>query len=479
MGRFGDWVNKKVGRAPAAARGTIERFDEASGTGSLRLAQGGTRDFRLDQCMFTPFEGLPVLVEDAALRLAPEAHPRYGELLEQHAASRQEREEQAAERYQAQRQERFAEFAARRPVDARLEAALEQAPDDLESLQVYADVLQQQGHELGRLIAVACALERGEGDAAALQREHDRLRDAQLEALGLPEGLVRLEWRRGLIEAARLGCNWPDDMLDPDGDDWPDEVLARLLGAPAARFLRRLTLGLLDEEGVLGADLFPLLERCGPLGALRELVVGDFVRGDEMELSWTTLNRPPPYLALPSLERLELQAGELELGEIVLPSLRSFEVRTGGLTSANLAAIVGARWPRLRRLCVWFGDPGYGAEGGVEDLGPLLAGEGLPELGELGLCNAIFADELCGALPDAPVLARLRVLDLSRGALTDAGARALAQQKDRLAHLERLDVADCCLSPAGVALLESLPCPVVIGEQREGDEDARYVAVGE
>ena len=38
-----------------------------------------------------------------------------------------------------------------------------------------------------------------------------------------------------------------------------------------------------------------------------------FPRHEEVELSWTSLKVPPPYRALPNLERLELQAGALEL----------------------------------------------------------------------------------------------------------------------------------------------------------------------
>jgi len=78
--------------------------------------------------------------------------------------------------------------------------------------------------------------------------------------------------------------------------------------------------------------------------------VGDFDDPDEMEMSWTTLDAPPPYAAFPNLERLVLQAGAFQLGQIALPRLRQFEIRTGGLTRENLQAVLQADWSRLERL---------------------------------------------------------------------------------------------------------------------------------
>ena len=45
----------------------------------------------------------------------------------------------------------------------------------------------------------------------------------------------------------------------------------------------------------------------------------------------------------------------------------------GGLTIAELRAISAARWPKLESLEIWFGDPEYGATGGVAfTIGTLL-----------------------------------------------------------------------------------------------------------
>ena len=116
------------------------------------------------------------------------------------------------------------------------------------------------------------------------------------------------------------------------------------------------------------------------------------------------------------------------------------------------------RWRAIRSwrlgFNLWMGDPNYGFEGSIEDLEPILEGSRLPKLEHLGLMNCELADEICDRLAGAKVLPRLNELSLAYGTMTDAGARALANAKGALSHLQRLDVQPNCLTSEGIAAVE-------------------------
>jgi uncharacterized protein (TIGR02996 family) len=363
------------------------------------------------------------------------------------------------------------------PRHPELEAALLADPDDLESVLVLGDWLQARGHPRGELIALQHRLELHPEDAetARAAKAHvERHAAALLGPLASCGEAVTLEWRRGFIRSARIAGGDPDRAT-------AGEVELDLLRHPSARLLRELRVGLVSFEGedTLDVSIEGLVE-AGVRPLLRKLVIGDFVYPDECEMSWTSIAAAHRLWPLyPGLQELELQAGAMELGEIVLPRLRSFELRTGGLSRASLRAIGAARWPELERLVVWFGDPNYGAEPTAEDLPPLLeAAARLPRLRHLGLMNCEFTDGAIGALVDAAVLPRLEVLDLSLGTLSDAGAAELRRERERLAHLRRLDVGQSFLSEEGVGRVQGICAEVVTARQR-GDGEHRYVSVGE
>ena len=106
------------------------------------------------------------------------------------------------------------------------------------------------------------------------------------------------------------------------------------------------------------------------------------------------------------------------------------------MTRATLATILGAPWPALEDLELWFGDPqrGYGADCGLVDVVPLFGCE-LPRLRVLALRNAMFSDEI---VPDI---------------LSWPGAAQLVAGKHALPKLARLGVFECSLSLRGLAIL--------------------------
>lgn len=372
--------------------------------------------------------------------------------------------------------------AARNPA---LEAAIIDADEDA-NWRVYADWLLAQGDPLGAHIN-RCMDDLGPPDRSAEPRQDTeqtiRARPAWFgEALcrHLARGghnCFRLELRRGFIHRAWVGVGW-----DREPDLRP--LLAALLDSPAARFLRGLQLGLAELDDVNHYEhLVPLLRERAPLLALEELVVGAFAYPEETEISWTEVGDIGALPGCcPRLRSLKIRGGQIELGRLAHPTLERLTIESGGLNLSALRSVLDAELPRLRELELWLGDAGYGAEAQLHDFDALFGGERFPELEVLRLRNAEISDELAAALARSKLLPRLRVLDLSMGTLHAPGAAVLRAQRDRFAHLERLDLRDNYLDDSDARALAS---PTVLtGEQRQvyvhpGVEPARYVSVGE
>src|SRR5262249_16624377 len=116
----------------------------------------------------------------------------------------------------------------------------------------------------------------------------------------------------------------------------------------------------------------------------------------------------------------------------------------------------------------------------VDDLAPILAGRSLPALTWLGLCNAEIADQIAAAVAAAPVVGRLRVLDLSMGTLSDAGVEALLAGQP-LTHLEYLVLRhNVVWARMGERLAGELPGVTVdLSGWKSDEEFGRYTAVSE
>ncbi|WP_164016878.1 WGR domain-containing protein [Pyxidicoccus trucidator] len=369
-----------------------------------------------------------------------------------------------------------------------LEAAILGAPEVADGYLVYGDWLQSQGDPRGELIALQHALLQAKGAeatalkrkvAALLKKHQDVLLGAPLASM-LGGKTLTVEWHLGFIRSARVAIAGYGE--DPEFQI--DETLAMLLAHPSARFLQELTLGMADNEGEneYGA-LIKLITKAAPK-ALRKLFIGDFVFPDEMEISWTDLgNLAPLYTAFPQLRSLHLRGGGASMGKIDLPELREFIVESGGLSRPAVKAIAAANWPKLERMEVWFGSEEYGAGGDLKSIQPILDATGLPQLRQLGLCNAEFTNELVAALPKSQVLKQIESLDLSLGTLTDKGAEVMLANAAAFKHLKHLDLDRNLLSAKVAKSLAKLCAGVVIGRQRHDDsdegDDRRYVAVGE
>ena len=278
------------------------------------------------------------------------------------------------------------------------------------------------------------------------------------------------------VDAYLVYGDWLQAQGDPRG-----ELMALQHTLPSARFIRGLTIGMVSFDGDNAyASVVDQMAEAGGSKTLQDLFIGDFEYPGETELSSSRLSDISKALKVfPNLRTLRLRGFALELSAIDLPELREFTVESGRLPLEAVRSIAHAKWPKLERLEIWFGSDNYGAGGGVEDLQPILDGEGLPNLKRLGLRNSEFTDDLCAALPAAKVLPRLEKLDLSMGIMSDEGARALAGHAAAFAHLAQLDVTDNMLTNEGQTLLSKALPNVSAGNQREYDEDYRYASVTE
>ncbi|MDF2693715.1 MAG: hypothetical protein K0S65_2098, partial [Labilithrix sp.] len=349
--------------------------------------------------------------------------------------------------------------------------------DDESAYLVYADFLQSRGDPRGELVVCQSKGKRGDRRAHRLLDEHERY---FLGDLARHEASVKLEWRLGFIRAATVMV-----LREQEEAGVSQAALVKtLLALPSARFLQELTLGCasVHEDAVAAAVIGALVE-AGPRPGLHRLAFA--VNTEEEMLSWTETGPLGPVWSLyPGLTSVDIVAGSLELGELVAPALETLRIETCGLTSANVRAIAGAKLQALKRLELWFGDSERREPNAkVEDIPMLLESGVLANVGELGLVNTTFTDELVVLLSDAAVFGRIESLDLSRGTMTDAGAISLAEARKRAPKLHAIDVRENYLSPAGIQALEKAGFTVRADEQR--DEEAyegatyRYCAVAE
>lgn len=373
--------------------------------------------------------------------------------------------------------------------DAKLEAAIEAAPDDADAYLVYADWLQGQGDPRGELIVLQHAKKGPQAKKLLEQHpEHffGKLADAQdlleqfpYRPLGRPT-----TWRWGYLEALWIG-NKHDRSSDYGSGDKEeidiDEALGWMLDHPSCRFLRELTVGIntFADNGYAGTAKVIGARK---LTTLRKLILGDFYY-EETELNWSNMgNVEPMYKGLPNLESLTLRSGSMKLGKIDLPKLRELRVISGGFDPGSLASICKAKWPRLETLDLQLGRDHRFT---LDHLQPIFDGKAFPNLKHLGLGNSTISDLICQGLTASKIAARLESLDLTKGTMGDAGADALAA--GRFPRLQTVDVSENYLSKRGLATLKSVAKSVVSqggrrGEaQRDdgGDPEDRYIAAYE
>ncbi|MFT3693076.1 MAG: hypothetical protein QM831_08035 [Kofleriaceae bacterium] len=356
-----------------------------------------------------------------------------------------------------------------------LESEILKANHDAGAYTVYADWLLANGDARGELIVRAIQ----DRDPDAYLAEH---REELLGRFATFDGTLELTWRNGFVKSATMG--W-EIFSGEDEDDTSASQLEAFLRLDVCALIDELNLGPTAHEDELMLDeLAGAIDAVKPIG-LTKLYLGDI---DNWDISGT-YSRLPHNDSLPAIREVTIHGGNLDLGaQIDLPLCQKFAVQSGQLAAGDLKTIAAAKLPAVEHLEIWFGDPNYGATGGVDDIAPLFQRTDFPKLTSLGLMNCAFADALVAHLADTPMLRQLRRLDLSMGNLSNAGIAAMGAKRDRFRHLEFMNLDDNALTEASREQATGLAAGVIFGPEQspdravpraEGQRYWRFVSVGE
>jgi uncharacterized protein (TIGR02996 family) len=369
-----------------------------------------------------------------------------------------------------------------------LEAAILENPSDPATWLVYGDWLTEHGDPRGELIAVQAQRAERPDDPLLAAKELKLITDHAAAWLGDLAPLTNEDfactWRFGFLASVRFGPPVEEYATSASDKKFP-ELYGKLMALDSARFLRELTFGSKDADdwpASWGKEIAAIAEHGVP-ESLRRLV---FDSGGFYDISSTELGPLAQiYPQLGALEELRIHMGALDLGEkCELPSLRSLEIETGGLKGSNLAAITAADWPKLERLSICIGESNnsYGCDVNLSDVEKLVARLNAPHLVHLGLCNSNLEDEFVPLLAKSSLLRRLHSIDLSRGTLSNAGARLIVEHAEKFRHLVKITLSDSYVDDQDLFIaLRKIGPEVDLSDQQfdsESGED-RYVQIAE
>ena len=382
-----------------------------------------------------------------------------------------------------------------------LEAAIVANPMDREAYSVFADWLQEQGDPRGELIQLQLGYKDKQakalidkhldyflGPLAKHQTVYDsngnnsvsHLRTSAQEKEWQKTASQAFLWRNGFIYRVRLS----HDTYSMEYGELPKiegslaDILDLVCDHPSGRYVVEFAFqsnGDPNEDDL--QDLIDILGKKAP-PTTRKITFGDNID----QISWHhTGNLNKLWKGVPNLKTLEIETGEFDVGKMVAPALERAIFITGGLSTSCGKNIATAVMPKIRHLEVYYGSDNYGGECTIKEVKPLLDRTDLGKLEYLGLKNSMFADEIAKHIGGAKVIKTLKTLDLSLGTMSDEGAFALAAAKDRLAHLEVLDLTRNYLTKDGIKAVKGI-CPKVITADQEddgGDPEDRYVRISE
>ena len=147
------------------------------------------------------------------------------------------------------------------------------------------------------------------------------------------------------------------------------------------------------------------------------------------------------------------------------------EIISGGLPSEVVDDIVKSDYPNLEKLILYVGVQDYGFDGSLDVFRPLLSKEKFPRLTCLGLVNAEEEDQVVEMLLSCDLLPQLKVLDISAGVLTDKGAQLLLDNREKIAHLELINMRYNYLTKEMCKRLhEELPMKVDTSDRQDAEE---------
>ena len=270
------------------------------------------------------------------------------------------------------------------------------------------------------------------------------------------------------------------DSYDPE-----EPITARLdnlANLPGADQIDTLVIGSWEEVYDNKADFIveKLIQLKNKFKSIKHLFVGDMTYEDS-EISWI---RQADYSNFwkhyPDLESFGAKGGnELILGKIELPNLKHLILETGGLSGKVIEDLNKSDLPNLEYLELWLGTDEYGSTVEISHLKSILNCK-FPKLKYLGLKNYYLADDLAKALQGAPTLEGIQTLDVSMGTITDAGAKALYENK-ALLDLKYINCRHHFISDEWMTKLQTKFADqnINLADQIVTDDDWYYVEIGE
>ncbi|MES9559064.1 MULTISPECIES: STM4015 family protein [unclassified Streptomyces] len=310
------------------------------------------------------------------------------------------------------------------------------------------------------------------------------------EFLGLPAVDFQHATGEAPVQAADAAA-WriSVDPYDDESEMTWEEAFQAFLKAVDPAGVRVLIVGQWGEayEVTSSYPIDLIIAAADRLTSLEAVFVGDMSM-EETEISWIEQSDVTALLnAFPGLLELGVRGGtDLVFSPTKHQRLRALTIETGGLPVGVIRGILDSELPALERLDLWLGVSAYGGDADVADLAPLLSGTRFPRLTHLGLRNSELQNEIATAVASAPVVAQLRVLDLSNGTMGDEGAAALLDGQP-LTHLERLDLHHHFMTEPMerrvVAALKPHGVRVDVSEREkpwgDGGVEGRYTSVSE
>jgi hypothetical protein len=291
------------------------------------------------------------------------------------------------------------------------------------------------------------------------------------------------EFEGTLFDLDKLGFRIRKDY---DGNQSWMELFQKMLEQPNVSELTSLLVGAWDPEDSEASSsevVATIVAARDQLPNLTALFLGD-ITYEECEVSWIhQCNVGPLFHAFPKLKYFAVRGtNDLSFGRLEHANLKHLSVQSGGLDVSVVHDIFASDFPALEHLDLYLGTDNYGANTQITDLAPLLRGELFPKLSYLGLRDSDLTDAIAGALANAPILTRIKELDLSLGTLTDEGVRAL-MTSPHLEKLEKLDIHHHFVNPEVLTELKShlrkLKVKIDASDPQDPNDEWRFVAIGE
>ncbi|MDL2321698.1 STM4015 family protein [Desulfosarcina sp. OttesenSCG-928-B08] len=224
------------------------------------------------------------------------------------------------------------------------------------------------------------------------------------------------------------------------------------------------------EETTIQFIIDQLIAHSDRFSGLESLRMGE-MDSEDCEISWIFQGDYSKFWkAFPNLKSITIQGGQnLVLGDVKSDHLESVEIFTGGIPKTVIQSITKAKTPNLTKLILYIGVEDYGFDGSMEDIKALVEDSDFPKLEYLGVCNSDLQDEIAELVVTSKYAPTLKTLDLSKGVLSDKGAKSILDHSENIKNLSYLDLGYHYISEEMQKKLAALPIVMDLSNGQEWD----------